>query len=1508
MANEEAGRLSVRVVPDLSGFTEKLAAGVKKAAQKAEKAAQVDVKVDLTGVDKVKSDMRKLMTELNAMAKDVKIDVKMNADKDALSKSVRQAAAAASDDAEVDVEARLDTAARARLRAEIAKLTKAISAQVDIGVDGDAFRREADLVIREAEKQLVVPITVDGLDGAAARASMNKLVDDLANLGEQIGVVDEKIAKEQLRIAKEAERERVRVAKAAAAERVAVEKAAAAAQKAAERDAAKAERAAAAEALAAEKAAARVKADAAKAAKAADAAAAKAAREAAAEQRAAAAAAAKAARAQEKASAAAEKASARAAKEEAAAAAAAKKVFAEQQAAAKKVWSAQAKARNDYYKGLSELRGADAKNAKQSLLAQYRANEASIERTMRIERAAISKLAQFRKDKEVHLSFGDSDAAASVDAEVAKLKKGYSEVFAVRKRLIAENQDLWRGVQTIQSRTLTSTKTNAGKITKEWGKLGDSVGKLSSKFNVLEWEAKNLHRAFGNLAPALLGLGITFQAVLPAALSLAGGVEDLAKAAVLVPAALGSAVAVIATVTVGLNGLGDAFSAVAEGDADDLADAMKKLSKNGKAVVKSFQALYPQLTKVKKSVQDQLLAGVDDDLTRLGSKLLPVAAKGMRQLAAAMNGVVRNAAAYATSQEALAGTRKLFKSTTKATKILAKGTEDVLSGVTAIGVAGAKYLPKIAKYVVGVAGSFNDWAHELVADGTFDRWVKDTAAGWLSLVDGAVSLVEIVQGLIRAARAAGALSLGGLADGLERISAAVNSRGAQDALTAFWSGMERFAQASGRLAAALTPLVGPLLTGLGTVIGKVADAIDVAVPAVEQFVAAMGPDFRSGLQAIADALTLVVGEAAKSPAVFAAVAAGAVAISNPMVGAAAAVVLLVAAIGRVRALAASGAFDPLIAQLQPIATAAQSAQFSLNALMVTLLSLSAQAATSLQSWMPQLSGTFTGLATSVVNLVDGFAAMLNGVIEVGNALGLWEYLGTTIVEIFDGAARTVTGAIELIAGQLKFFGSLLSGDFSAAFDSIPVTAQGALDLLAGIVEIALSALPGKASKWLTDFVDKFRTMTAGPAMKAAMGKVKKAVVDAGPAIRAAVTVLITMIVSKFTGMDLGGAGKDAIQGFIDGMKSMASSAKDAAASVAQGALNGVAGALDSHSPSKKMRKLGEYAGQGFYLGIQDTAEKVISVTKSLISKVLDAVDSKGLSKSTGKELVAYIKAQTKGLKEAARERDKVANQLSNAQDKLKDVLSDYKNLKSSTKTSIISDFGVSNSDATTVSSYVSYLKDAVTEQKKYNKLIAKLDKLGLNSTGLQQLITEGADDGMALAESLAAGGKAAVTQVNKLQAQLNSAATAMGTSAAEDMYGAGVDAAQGIVDGLKSKQKALNNAAKSMAKAMVKAIKKSLGIRSPSKVTRREVGRPMGEGTALGIEDKVKRVRQASARVRAAATAGTGVLSGQSGSSVATGPTVQIGTMVSSNPEVTAAKIAARVRAANARYNLSGVR
>lgn len=142
----------------------------------------------------------------------------------------------------------------------------------------------------------------------------------------------------------------------------------------------------------------------------------------------------------------------------------------------------------------------------------------------------------------------------------------------------------------------------------------------------------------------------------------------------------------------------------------------------------------------------------------------------------------------------------------------------------------------------------------------------------------------------------------------------------------------------------------------------------------------------------------------------------------------------------------------------------------------------------------------------------------------------------------------------------------------------------------------------------------------------------------------------------------------------------------------------------------------------------------------------------------------------------------------------------------------------------------------------------RLRKLGYGETIIQEIAALGTEDGILAAGALMNATKKERTNIIGAYNRLDRASGRAGQYVTESMYKGGLDAADGLVRGLESKSKHVENAFYKLGKSAEKSFKRSLGIKSPSRVMM-QAGVHVGEGAELGILSKVGDVSKAAERL-----------------------------------------------------------
>lgn len=306
----------------------------------------------------------------------------------------------------------------------------------------------------------------------------------------------------------------------------------------------------------------------------------------------------------------------------------------------------------------------------------------------------------------------------------------------------------------------------------------------------------------------------------------------------------------------------------------------------------------------------------------------------------------------------------------------------------------------------------------------------------------------------------------------------------------------------------------------------------------------------------------------------------------------------------------------------------------------------------------------------------------------------------------------------------------------------------------------------------------------------------------------------TIVISKGTGSSGGGTTTPPAGGFsLPGVSKVGKSGIQA-----QEGIDTLKGIVTLSAASIEANKAGANIKDELInaLKAQDSFKTLLDNFYELQGQIKAAF--KGSAETT---MLSRFNTVVKALTPLQKSLDGVNGKLETAQTNLDDVKGKFDSLKDSVSGAIM-EFGSITKVGKWGTNPQVLLDQLQTDVTKSNAFASQLEQLkakGINADMIGQIAEAGiTGGGAATAASLLNMTPAQVAQLNALQTQLTTAAGKAGTAAANGMYGAGVNAAQGIVDGLKSQQKAIEDQMLKIAEAMEKAIKQALGIKSPSRV------------------------------------------------------------------------------------------
>jgi TP901 family phage tail tape measure protein len=474
--------------------------------------------------------------------------------------------------------------------------------------------------------------------------------------------------------------------------------------------------------------------------------------------------------------------------------------------------------------------------------------------------------------------------------------------------------------------------------------------------------------------------------------------------------------------------------------------------------------------------------------------------------------------------------------------------------------------------------------------------------------------------------------------------------------------------------------------------------------------------------------------------------------------------------------------------------------------------------------------------------------------KVGQALAglpgiVWHWMTTSGAQGLSALGSWIANAVKAVAGFLVKVGQVLADLPNIVFRWLTTTGvQGFKAWVNFHVQLAAKAqelvttMGQKAAEIVVAVVKWLATLPgrAVEAIHALPGLIKGALADAGSWL-----------------LD---AGRQIVQGLVNGIKNAAGAAVSAVKDLGGNLLSGFKDAMGIFSPSRKMMALGRDVIAGVTEGLKQEAPNTYAQLRSFALKIADirvssavrahvktVVDQIGasmvLTTNHITQLRDKIDAQRQAVADLIKKRNEYAAQLA---DGLKFNVGGYQ-----VETQATAADGTTRAltSAEQAAAFVQSMQDRSASIKAFNDNLNKLRSEGLSQSMLQQLASAGVETGGALAAALSSATPAALSQINALDKQINTRSDAFGKTWAGQMYDAGIQAGQGVTKGLESQVDKLLAQVRRMAQRVVDELKRELRIKSPSQRMHDEVGAMIPAGIAAGMDANAHLVASAAARI-----------------------------------------------------------
>ncbi|MEU4205581.1 hypothetical protein AB0F64_37415 [Streptomyces sp. NPDC026294] len=972
------------------------------------------------------------------------------------------------------------------------------------------------------------------------------------------------------------------------------------------------------------------------------------------------------------------------------------------------------------------------------------------------------------------------------------------------------------------------------------GAMGSTIAGIGSSF-------LKVSAAVGAVMPLVAGLSATLASIAPAAGVGATGLLAL--------------ITLVGTIKIAFSGVGEAISAAFDPSKPEAyAEALKKLSPNARSFVEQLRSMSPELDKIKRAVQDRVFVGLDTQLKSTASATLPVFRQALTSSATTLN---QMASGVLTTARHLGQSGTLGAALKGATAGLAgfsKLPAVALQGLTQIGAAAAPAFQRLGDAAASGLGRLSASMDAAFKSGAMRQAIEQAIALIGQLIKVAGNIASIFASVFQAAQVSGGGFVGMLQSITGSMRQAFASPEVQGGLRALFSTMAQLARTAGPLLAQALGVVGqvlaklgppaqtliralgtalqPVIRALGPVLVQAAGAVGQLVVACAPLITAVGQIIAAILPALGPVFGALGKIFAALAPIIAQIASGISAYLSPVLSG------LAQVIGQL----ITGAADQLVVILKSLAPLAPQIAQAMGAMGQAIGQVLVAVAPLLPAIMQLGTQLLAGLLPALLPLVQPILRIATVLIQMA-AVAIGQYAVPAIqglVGFINSLGKAFGPGIAAVRALVK----AISVPFEWLYDHlvghsvIPDMVRGIVSWLAGLPGKALSAissLPGSLGRKASEAASRFRSSietglsTAVGWLRGLPGRALSALGDLGGVLRS--------------------AGASLVRGFIRGIES------------AIGGVQSVLGRLtamipDWKGPKRKDASLLTPAGKTLIKGLIDgitastsSLKSKLSQVTTLIQRAIDINAGNRRKRSGLGSLLARVKKDNAALVSLALRRDAAAKRLSDATKKLNDLKAERNKAASDFAGKALGEANIvtGHEQTNSVAAITVGLQQSLAKTQKFADTLAALKKKGVRGDLLQQIADAGVAAGSATADALARATPAELKRINDLQARLATAANKVGATVADQMYGSGIRAAQGLVNGIKVSQKAIEAQMIRIAKGMQSAIKKALGIRSPSRVFA-EIGRQTGEGLRRGMLATTSAVAAASAAMADAAT------------------------------------------------------
>lgn len=298
----------------------------------------------------------------------------------------------------------------------------------------------------------------------------------------------------------------------------------------------------------------------------------------------------------------------------------------------------------------------------------------------------------------------------------------------------------------------------------------------------------------------------------------------------------------------------------------------------------------------------------------------------------------------------------------------------------------------------------------------------------------------------------------------------------------------------------------------------------------------------------------------------------------------------------------------LLPTLQPLMSALQNLGSAIMPIIMTAIQTIAPVLSTLVSNIGQ---TMSVIATAVTPVINNIASLIQAVLPaIQSAFQIWgTYIQGVINAVFPFIQTVVTSVMNVVNAIISTVLAAINGDWSGVWEGIQNIFSSVWNGIQSIVSGAINAVSGVISSVLSGISGIFSSVWNGikGAVSSAWSGITSAVSRGVSSMMNFITSIPSRIMGVFSGAGswLLSAGKDIIQGLINGITTAIGGAISAVKDAVGGIIDGAKSLLGIASPSKVFdREIGRMIPAGLGRGVSENERAATRPVEDMVDSLL----------------------------------------------------------------------------------------------------------------------------------------------------------------------------------------------------------------------------------------------------------------------------------------------------------------